>query len=100
MSTQLEGQIRVTGSYLFCSTKKIEFFSFSSAEDLFRLSENFQPTEFQYQSLPSMNYMSHSYYPKKCDGLCEWTCKLCKVFFINNLKLEHFKIEKECNENG
>ena len=40
-----------------------------------------------------MNYMSHSYYPKKCDGLCEWTCKLCKVFFIHNLKLENFRIE-------
>ena len=62
--------------------RKIEFFSFSSAEDLFRLSENFHSGEFQYQNLPSMNYMSHSYYPKKCDGLCEWTCKLCKVILL------------------
>jgi len=52
----------------------------SSAEDLFRLSENL-PTmaDFQFhQNLPSMNYLNHPYYQKKCDGLCEWTCKLCK----------------------
>jgi len=66
--------------YFFTKNSKISQFLFSSAEDLFRITENFQSgNDFQFhQNLNSMNYLNHSYYQKKCDGLCEWTCKLCK----------------------